>query len=185
MEHQAERASLRNEAVDVGAVLRAWGRRALTVSLYVIACIAILSSLPALIIIAAVTDMVRRSKFAGVRFILMLAFYFCCEVAGIAMSFLLWARKVLTRASRESFLDWNFALQQWWAGSLFRAGRRLFSIRVEVEGADGLGEGSFIVFIRHVSLGDTLLPSTILSKRYGLRLRFVLKSQLLWIPVWT
>jgi len=182
MEQQTERARLSNGAGDVGSILRRWGRRAITVSLYIVSCLAIVGGLPALMVIAAVTDLVRRSRWAGVRFIAMLAFYFCCEVAGIAMSFLLWLAKVLTQASGERFLDWNFALQQWWAGSLFRMGRRLFSISVEVEGADALGEGPFIVFVRHVSLGDTLLPSTILSKRYGLRLRYVLKSQLLWDP---
>lgn len=182
MEQQTKRARLSNGAGDLGAFLKRWGRRAITVSLYIVSSLAIVGSLPALIVIAAVADVMRRSKWAGVRFIALLAFYFCCEVAGIAMSFLLWLAKVLSRASGERFLDWNFALQQWWAGSLFRAGRLLFSIRVEVEGADGLGEGPFIVFIRHVSLGDTLLPATILSNRYGLRLRYVLKSQLLWDP---
>jgi 1-acyl-sn-glycerol-3-phosphate acyltransferase len=182
MEQRTERAGLGNGAGDVDAVLRRWGRRAITVSLYIVSCLVIVGSLPALIVIAAVTDIVRASRWAGVRFIAMLAFYFCCEVAGIAMSFLLWLTKVLTGTRRERFLGWNFALQQWWAGSLFRAGRLLFSINVEVEGADGLGDGPFIVFIRHVSVGDTLLPSTILSRRYGLRLRYVLKSQLLWDP---
>jgi 1-acyl-sn-glycerol-3-phosphate acyltransferase len=182
MAQRTERAGLGNGAGDVDAGLRRWGRRAITVSLYIVSCLAIVGCLPALIVIAAVTDIVRASRWAGVRFIAMLAFYFCCEVAGIAMSFLLWLAKVLTGTRRERFLGWNFALQQCWAGSLFRAGRLLFSISVEVEGVDGLGDGPFIVFIRHVSLGDTLLPSTILSKRYGLRLRYVLKSQLLWDP---
>ena len=181
MAQEPERATLSNGA-DVGAVFRTWGRRIITVSLYIVSCLAIVGSLPALIVIAAVTDVARRSRWIGVRFITLLAFYFCCEVAGIAMSFLLWLAKVLTRASAERFLDWNFSLQQWWTGSLFRAGRLLFSIIVELEGGDGLGDGPFIVFIRHVSLGDTLLPWTILSRLYGLRLRYVLKSQLLWDP---
>lgn len=150
--------------------------------LYAASCLALLASLPALIVIAAISDVARRSGWAAVRFTALLAFYLCCEVAGIAMSFLLWLASVFTRAGRERFLYWNFALQQWWAGSLFRAGRLLFGIRVELEGADEIGEGPFIVFIRPVSLGDTLLPSSILSKREGLRLRFVLKSQLLWDP---
>jgi hypothetical protein len=127
MEQRTERAGLGNGAGDVDAVLRRWGRRAITVSLYIVSCLVIVGSLPALIVIAAVTDIVRASRWAGVRFIAMLAFYFCCEVAGIAMSFLLWLTKVLTGTRRERFLGWNFALQQWWAGSLFRAGRLLFS----------------------------------------------------------
>jgi len=163
-------------------LVKTWGRRAVTVSLYAISGLAILAGLPALVLVAGILDIARRSKWAGVRFVLLLAFYLCCEVAGIVMSFVLWLVWIFARAGRERFLSWNFALQQWWAGSLFRAGQCLFSINVEVEGVDDLGEGPFIVFIRHVSLGDTLLPSTILSKRRGLRLRYVLKSQLLWDP---
>lgn len=177
-----ERSMFGSGGSAAGSSVKRWGRRAITVPLYVVSCLAIVGSLPALIVIAAVLDIARRSRWAGVRFIVLLAVYLCCEVAGIAMSLVLWLVKLLTGSSRERFLEWNFALQQWWAGSLFRAGSLIFSMRIEVEGADRLGEGPFIVFIRHVSLGDTLLPSTILSKRYGLRLRYVLKSQLLWDP---
>lgn len=182
MSRRMQGARISSGASDAGSLVKRWGRRAITVPVYIVLCLAIVGSFPALVVIAAVADILRRSSWAGVRFIVLLAFYFCCEVAGIAMSLVLWLVKAVTGSSHERFLKWNFALQQWWAGSLFRAGRRLFSIRVEVEGAEGLGEGPFIVFIRHVSLGDTLLPSTILSKRYGLRLRYVLKSQLLWDP---
>lgn len=159
-----------------------WGRRAITVPLYGIACLIVVTSLPVLIAIAAVLDIVRRSKWAAVRFVILVSVYLCCEVAGIFASFWLWIARAVARAGRERFLEWNFALQQWWAGTLFRAGCRLFAISVEVEGAGDLGDGPFVIFIRHVSLGDTLLPSTFLSKRYGLKLRYVLKSQLLWDP---
>lgn len=182
IKQQTHDAPMSNGLGAAESFAKRWGRRAITVSLYTASCLAILASLPALIVIVAIADIARRSNWAAVRFIVLLAFYLCCEVAGIAMSFFIWLASVLTRAGRERFFDWNFALQQWWAGCLFRAGRGLFGIRVEIEGADDIGEGPFIVFIRHVSLGDTLLPSTILSKRQGLRLRFVLKSQLLWDP---
>lgn len=162
--------------------VKSWGRRAITVPLYFVVCVTVITTSPVLLAIAAIADLFRRSRWAGVRFIIFLAAYFCLETAGIFASFWLWIARVATRTSRERFLDRNFALQQWWAGSLFGAGCKLFSIRVEVEGADELGEGPFIVFIRHVSLGDTLLPSTFLSRRYGIRLRYLLKSQLLWDP---
>ncbi|MFY9572820.1 MAG: 1-acyl-sn-glycerol-3-phosphate acyltransferase [Blastocatellia bacterium] len=172
----------RRDSDDSESLVKRWGRRAITVTLYTLLCLAILGSLPALMVVAVVADLARGSNWAGVRFVALVAFYFCCEVAGIAMSFLLWLARVVTRAGSDRFLDWNFALQQWWAGSLFQAGRFLFSLGVEVEGAEALGQGPFIVLMRHVSLGDTLLPSTILSKLHGLKLRYVLKSQLLWDP---
>jgi 1-acyl-sn-glycerol-3-phosphate acyltransferase len=85
-------------------------------------------------------------------------------------------------ASRDRYLRWNFALQRWWAGSLFAAGQRIFGLNTEVEMPPDLDRGPFIIFIRHTSIADTLLPATFLSRRYGLRLRYVLKSELIWDP---
>jgi 1-acyl-sn-glycerol-3-phosphate acyltransferase len=55
-------------------------------------------------------------------------------------------------------------------------------MRVEVEEAPDLGHGPIILFSRHASVGDTLLPAVFVSSRYGIVLRYVLKRELLWDP---
>jgi len=85
------------------------------------------------------------------------------------------------RAARERFERSTFALQCWWAGTLFRAIRALWSVSLEVEG-DASVDGPLIVFVRHASLADTLLPANVLSSPHGLRLRYVLKRELLVDP---
>jgi 1-acyl-sn-glycerol-3-phosphate acyltransferase len=53
---------------------------------------------------------------------------------------------------------------------------------VEVEGDDQLDLAPVIVFIRHASVADTLLPAMLISRQHKIRLRYVLKRQLLWDP---
>src|SRR5512134_924196 len=55
----------------------------------------------------------------------------------ISICFVIWlASGVWAGARRERFLDWNFALQRWWANALCRGAQRIFDISIEVEGAD-------------------------------------------------
>ena len=55
-------------------------------------------------------------------------------------------------------------------------------MRERVEGLEEIGDGPMIVFIRHSSLADTVLPVSYLSDRLDIRLRWVLKRPLLWDP---
>jgi 1-acyl-sn-glycerol-3-phosphate acyltransferase len=105
--------------------------------------------------------------------------YLGCEGAGVVATGWLW----LTRgADPARYAERNFRLQCWWAGTLFAAARRLFALRLEVEGDELAAKGPVIVLLRHASVGDTLLPVALLSAPHGLRLRYVLKRELLWDP---
>jgi 1-acyl-sn-glycerol-3-phosphate acyltransferase len=55
-------------------------------------------------------------------------------------------------------------------------------MRTVVEGEEAIEPGPILVFIRHVSQADTLLPVVIITRRHGIALRFVLKQELLWDP---
>jgi 1-acyl-sn-glycerol-3-phosphate acyltransferase len=81
-------------------------------------------------------------------------------------------------------MELHFRLESWWGSLLFAAVVRLFGLRVEVEGegdAD-LGRGPYLLLLRHASTGDTLLASALVSRPYGVRLRYVLKRELLFDP---
>ena len=60
--------------------------------------------------------------------------------------------------------------------------QRIFGITIEVEGTDELRDGPIIVFLRHSSVADTLLPAVFIANPNGLKLRYVLKHELLWDP---
>lgn len=153
-------------------------RRVLTVSAYALtfSLLAVLS--PVLLVFAACADLAAGSRLALVRTLLMVLVYLTYELAGVAVAAALWA----WGGSPERQLDAHYRLQWWWGGGLFDAARALFGLRVEVDGAGRAAPGPVLVFARHVSVADTLLASALLSRPLGLRLRYVLKRELLWDP---
>lgn len=76
----------------------------------------------------------------------------------------------------------SYLLQEWWAARLFGAVVRLFRLRVEVEGLEVAAPGPVVVLMRHASIIDTLLPNVFLTRRARIRLRYVLKKELLADP---
>ena len=172
-----------DDAQHVASFVEVWGRRALTISCCLLIWLLLMAAFPLLLIAGAVIDLVRGGAWVITRCAFFFPFYFSCEVIGIVASFVIWlASGVWAGASRERFLDWNFALQRWWASALCRGAQRIFSISIEVEGADELRNGPVIVFLRHASVADTLLPAVFIANPNGLRLRYVLKHELLLDP---
>jgi 1-acyl-sn-glycerol-3-phosphate acyltransferase len=153
-----------------------WARRAVTFPVYAITFLLLFSLAPPLLLLALIADLLRRSRLSLCRSYLMVLFYFGCELVGLIGAFALWLR------GGSRFLDGNFRLQWWWAGTLFAAARRLFGLRVEVEGGELSRPGPVLILIRHASVADTLLPVALVSRPHRLRLRYVLKRELLWDP---
>jgi 1-acyl-sn-glycerol-3-phosphate acyltransferase len=158
-----------------------WARRALTLPGYATAAALLLASLPVALPALALLDLAQRNHLAHARTLLVAVHYLLCELAGLAASGLLWIATVLSGAARARSVAWHHALQAAWAGALFGGIRRLFGLRLAVEG-DAPGPGPLLVFMRHASIADTLLPALLLSRRHGLRLRYVMKRELLFDP---
>jgi 1-acyl-sn-glycerol-3-phosphate acyltransferase len=53
---------------------------------------------------------------------------------------------------------------------------------MEIEGADAVATGPFVLLTRHVSIIDTLIPAAVAQAPFGIRLRYVFKRELLWDP---
>jgi 1-acyl-sn-glycerol-3-phosphate acyltransferase len=162
---------------DDGATRRLL-RRAVTVGAYALTFAALLALTPALLPLCALVDLVVRTRFALSRMLLMVLVYLAYELAGVAVALWLWLRG----GGGPRFLAGNYQLQWWWAGGLFDATRALFGLRVEESGAAAVVPGPVLVFARHASVADTLLAAALLSRPYGVRLRYVLKRELLWDP---
>ena len=112
----------------------------------------------------------------------LLTVYLSCEILGMVAASTLWVWKVASRTDAERWTDLHFRLEAWWGATLFRAVVRLFGLRIEVEGDADLGRGPYLLLLRHASTVDTLLASALVSRPHGLRLRYVLKRELLWDP---
>ena len=174
---------MNDEARHVASFFEVWGRRTLTISGCLLIWLFLLTSFPLMLIAGAIIDLSRGGEWVMTRCVLFFPLYFSCEVFGIIASFVIWlASGVWAGASRERFLDWNFALQRWWANALCRGAQRIFRISIEVDGADEIRDGPVIVFLRHASAADTLLPAVFIANPNGLKLRYVLKHELLLDP---
>jgi 1-acyl-sn-glycerol-3-phosphate acyltransferase len=160
--------------------LQRWGRRAITIPLYLVLFSIGLASLPIVLVATVVVDALRGSRWALSRCALFFVFYLGCEVAGISVSACLWAGQLAI--GRTRYLALNFRVQCWWARTLFAGARMVFGVRLEVKGLDQLETGPILLLMRHASIGDTVLPAVLVSSRQGIRLRYVIKRELLWDP---
>jgi hypothetical protein len=122
--------------------------------------------MPALVTVAAIWDLRSRDwRLARTRSTALILVYVFGEAAGIVAAFLarLWPHgmctaKRLTGGSIDEvearYATINFRLQCWWASFLFAAAHQLLGLR----------------------------PAAIISARHGIRLRWVMKRELLWDP---
>jgi 1-acyl-sn-glycerol-3-phosphate acyltransferase len=153
-----------------------------TIPLYASACALALASAPLWIPLAALCDLWRGVGAIALRSCAFLTFYLCCEMAGLlGAGALFLLRPLLRDPARWRAL--HFRLQDAWATALWRAAVSCFGLRVDVDAREArLGDGPYLLLLRHVSAGDTLLASAFVSRPHGMRLRYVLKRELLWDP---
>jgi 1-acyl-sn-glycerol-3-phosphate acyltransferase len=157
-------------------------RRLLTIPGYAIGWALWLAAAPLWLPLAMLVDGVRRSRGVALRSAAAITVYLSCEIMGIVASGGLWVWKRILPVDAERWTDLHFRLEAWWGTTLFRAAVRLFGLRLEVEGDADLGRGPYLLILRHASTVDTLLASALVSRPHDLRLRYVLKRELLWDP---
>lgn len=171
------------DGVAVPEGVAAWARRAVTLPLYGLLCFFALALLPLWLPLTLVVDLLRGRRLVVSRAMAFFTAYLVLEVIGVGASAMAWIFGATWMGKDpQRFLAWNVALQDWWARSLMAAVQRIFGLRIVLEQDVEALQGPLLVFIRHVSVGDTLLPSLLVSDRFGIRLRYVLKRELLWDP---
>jgi 1-acyl-sn-glycerol-3-phosphate acyltransferase len=157
-------------------------RRLITIPGYTIAWLVWLAAVPLWLPLAVIVDALRRNQGVALRCAAMLTVYLSCEMLGLLASGALWAWKRILRVDAERWTDIHFRLEAWWGTTLLRAAVRVFGLRLEVEGDADLGRGPYLLLVRHASIADTLLAAGLVSQPHGVRLRYVLKRELLWDP---
>ena len=104
--------------------------------------------------------------------------YLVCELIGIARMTWLW----ISGVGRADFIDRNQAVQYWWANALRDWVFFCFKLKFTATGIEALTGPPCIVFPRHASLADTVLPIVLYGSPLKVKLRYVLKRELLWDP---
>jgi 1-acyl-sn-glycerol-3-phosphate acyltransferase len=136
---------------------------------------------PVALLVDAVRRIGRRGPWMTIRMVAFLWVYLSAQVGGLVWMFASWLasgfgirRKRLERAT--------YHVQRLWAGYLFSAVRTIFGLRLDVTGDEAISPGPAVFMSRHASLIDTLLPSVLITSGHGIRLRYVLKKELLIDP---
>lgn len=157
-------------------------RRVVTIPFLGMIWVGLLAALVPALFLLAIFDLLRPTKpWARCRAVLAITWIATCEVLGVIAAFLLWLAFLVHR-NRLRFLRHNSVLQRVWTNTLFSGSRRIFSMRLQVEGLDLAKKGPFLILVRHASLVDTVLTASVLANPHQLRLRYVLKDELLRDP---
>lgn len=156
-------------------------RRLKTIPAVVVGTLLAVSLSPLLLAGAVVVDLargaLRRTPFMATRLVAFGTVYLLAETVGLAAAGWVW----LTTASRAKRRRRTLGIQIRWAETLLTTVTRLFGLRLRVEGAESVTPGPILVLARHTSIVDNLLPARFVS-RQGIRLRYVLKQELLADP---
>lgn len=138
---------------------------------------------PALLVAAAAVDVVRaatrRTPWMATRLVGMLLAYVTAEAYGLAALGAVW---IATIGAPRSRFRGSFAVQRMWAGMLFWSVRRIFGLRLVVDGEQEAADAPFLLVSRHASIIDNLLPSQLVSAPFGIHVRYVIKDELLSDP---
>jgi 1-acyl-sn-glycerol-3-phosphate acyltransferase len=159
-------------------------RRVRGIALETLAFVLVTVLLPLLLLAAAAVDLVlwsrRRKPWVGLRLVAMLWWFLLGELRGIATIFTIGiAARGHDSATRRARL---YRLRQRWAAMHFGGVRRLFGLRLEVEGLEDVAPGPVLIFMRHASIVDNMLPDAIVGRTHRLGLRFVIKRELQVLP---
>jgi len=158
---------------------RAWRRRLVTIPAVTVAGLVLLAAAPLWIPVCALLDVLRPPPRAALRCGLFATWFAWCEIVGLLVAGTLIAA---SRGARAREAERLYALQRLWAAALFGGARRIFGFRVVVDGAEDAAVTPVLLFMRHASIADTLLPAALVGNVHGTRLRYVIKRELLFDP---
>lgn len=166
-------------AIEADPRARNWPRRLLTLPAVWLVGLFSLATLPLWLPVLAIVDLFRGAPRVAVRCGLFLTWFALCEMFGM----LAFAFVMISSAGRPDRIGGRLhALQRMWSGALFAGARRIFGFRLAVEGQDETVATPFLLFMRHASMADTLLPAVLIANVSGARIRYVMKRELLVDP---
>lgn len=155
-------------------------RRLITIPALMVLFVVVTAFAPVLALLAILVDagrwLTRWRRWVSVRGLAFLWVYLLGEL------WALFALLVTVVLPHQLKLDTTFWLQEKWATWNLRALETLFTLDLVIQGQDCVAPGPVIVLSRHASMVDTLLPATLITRTTGLKLRYVLKKELLVDP---
>jgi 1-acyl-sn-glycerol-3-phosphate acyltransferase len=155
-----------------------------TVPLLLAATLILTAAAPVLLPLALVVSILPPWRGATRTFAFVLA-YLWCETVGVLVAGGIWVKHgFVTRRSPRwpAFLADNYRLQCAWSRALQRSAERIFRLEFHIEGDEALAGPGAITLARHASMADTIIPMVFYAIPHRIRLRYVLKRELLLEP---
>ncbi|MEZ4296774.1 MAG: 1-acyl-sn-glycerol-3-phosphate acyltransferase [Polyangiaceae bacterium] len=166
-------------------LLARWRRRAVTIPGSILGAVLLLGLSPVLLPLTIVVDLIRRKRFATTRFLMFAGVYLWVTTWALVCLFFSWVICGTWAGARwDRIYRHAYFLQRHWARGLYRGGEACFGVRTVVDDSELQrdAKGPFLVFIRHTSLAETMLPLVILRHERNIVLRYVIKRELLMEP---
>jgi 1-acyl-sn-glycerol-3-phosphate acyltransferase len=162
-------------------------RRLLTIPRTAILWLTVTAASPLLLLLTSLVDLTRRIVFGkpwiATRLLVIGWVYLAAEVGVIVVAGAQWLLSFLFPGRAATMRrEWSYSLQTWWVNTIMAAMKRVFRLEFVVSGSEAIPPGPIIVLFRHVSIMDNLLPHVFVSQPHRIRLRWVLKKELLSDP---
>ncbi|HPH64569.1 MAG TPA: 1-acyl-sn-glycerol-3-phosphate acyltransferase [Kofleriaceae bacterium] len=158
------------------------GRRALTMPLHLLFTALWWALAPVALPILIVADLVRGTPLLWTRFYIMIGLIIFGQSWGLFLLFGCWLlsgfgsnyerNNRLSMRCEGYWADWNVRAQGW-----------VYGIKYHVEGSELLRNGPTLLLVRHTSINDTILPIGLITYPHGVRLRIVLKAELIYAAI--
>ncbi len=155
-------------------------RRVVSISSIIIGCAVVSALLPALLVVALFIDLLRRrSDLVTSRLALMLWCFLGVETLGLFELLAIW---LTTNAQSEARMQRTYAATRHFTQRHLAAVTRIFALTFKVTGEELVVPGPLVIFVRHSSLVDVLIPSRFIANVHQIDLRYVIKRELLIDP---
>jgi 1-acyl-sn-glycerol-3-phosphate acyltransferase len=135
---------------------------------------------PLLVLAGLAVDVARRARALGAtRLVVLVLGVLVIETVGLCA---LLHVALTTRPGTRARVDRALAVQRRYTEAHLANVRRALSVRFVVEGDDVVSPGPLLVFCRHASIVDVLIPGAFVASAHRIALRYVLKRELLAEP---
>ncbi len=142
---------------------------------------------PVLLVLTGGVDLIRglvtHKPWIATRLLMIGWVYLAGQMVVVVVSAFHWLAVLPSGSERSATLaEGAYDLQAWWVRFIVAAMERVLGLRFESTNNDIVAPGPVIVLFRHASIVDNMLPYVFVSDRAGIRLRWVLKKELLSDP---
>ena len=136
--------------------------------------------MPILIVVATVVDLIRWSRDRKPFMALRLLGFGWVYLVGEAWALV--TMSLVGLAGKRFSVEATFTLQRLWTGWNLAALRLFFGLSFVVTGSESVPPGPILLLSRHASMIDTMLPAAYVVRPFRIRLKYVLKRELLLDP---